>query len=417
LELGYALLTPITQIEIRLRLSILKSKRTLTTTCTTHVIHDGLADMLYVLLPVLAEVFHLSYFQVGLIRSAHRIAMAALQIPAGILSEIFGIRNLLVFGTLISGVAFILLSYSTGFLAILFLLVIAGLGSAFQHPLCSALVAQAYPTAGRRAALGTYNFAGDLGKFLFAGGASLWLASGLNWQTPVTFFGLSAVIGGLVIYFALGAEDKPTAINTPRDKTDATTMKGWGILDVPAFTALCGIAAIDTLVRSGFLVLVAFVLIENELSLGWSTLAVPAIFAGGMVGKLACGILAERIGILRTIVITETLTGIGIIIITFIPGVTALLILPLIGVALNGTSSVLYALVGDLTDSRYQARAYGFFYSLTSICSLIAPIGFGLLSDIYGVVETSAIIGGLAIFSIPFCIPLKSRSQSTDYAD
>lgn len=317
--------------------------------------------MLYVLLPVLAEVFHLSYLQVGLIRSAHRTAMAVLQIPAGVLSERFGIRNLLFIGTLISGIAYIILGYSVGFITILLLLSIAGLGSAFQHPLCSTLVAQAYPTGGRRAALGTYNFAGDFGKFLFAGGTSLWIAAGLNWQTPVITLGMSTVICALGIYYALGPDEKPVPRDAVVEKSGVLDIKGWGVRNVPAFTALCTVAAIDTLVRSGFLVLIAFVLIENELPLGWATLAVPIIFVGGMVGKLACGFLAERIGILRTIVITEILTGVGIFAVIFLPGLAALLLLSLIGIVLNGTSSVLYALVGDLTHSQHHARTYGFF--------------------------------------------------------
>ena len=37
-------------------------------------------------------------------------------------------------------------------------------GAMVQHPLASSLVSHAYETGPRRAALGTYNFAGDLGK-------------------------------------------------------------------------------------------------------------------------------------------------------------------------------------------------------------------------------------------------------------
>ena len=39
-------------------------------------------------------------------------------------------------------------------------------GSFWQHPLSSSVVAKAYEDGPRRAALGTYNFAGDVGKAL-----------------------------------------------------------------------------------------------------------------------------------------------------------------------------------------------------------------------------------------------------------
>ena len=79
-------------------------RRTLATCCTAHVVHDGFSDVTYVLLPLLAQTFGLSLAQVGMIRSAHRVAMASFQLPAGLIAERFGERNLLAIGTLIAGV-------------------------------------------------------------------------------------------------------------------------------------------------------------------------------------------------------------------------------------------------------------------------------------------------------------------------
>jgi len=140
------------------------SKRTLAICSAVHTLHDGLSDVTYVLLPLLASAFGLSLAQVGLIRGAHRAAMAAFQIPAGILAERIGERGLLAFGTALAGAAFIALGYAQGFWAILAALFFAGAGSAVQHPLASTLVSRAYPVQGRRAALGAYNFSGDVGK-------------------------------------------------------------------------------------------------------------------------------------------------------------------------------------------------------------------------------------------------------------
>ncbi|MCW5606080.1 MAG: MFS transporter, partial [Burkholderiales bacterium] len=91
-----------------------KSRRTLATCCTAHTVHDGLSDVTYVLLPLLAQTFGLSLAQVGLIRSAHRTAMAVFQIPAGLVAERFGERNLLAFGTAVAGLAFLALGFVSG---------------------------------------------------------------------------------------------------------------------------------------------------------------------------------------------------------------------------------------------------------------------------------------------------------------
>ena len=60
---------------------------TLATCCGVHGLQDGLTDLLYVLLPILAQAFGLNYSQIGIIRAANRSAMALFEIPAGLLSE------------------------------------------------------------------------------------------------------------------------------------------------------------------------------------------------------------------------------------------------------------------------------------------------------------------------------------------
>ena len=94
-------------------------KQALSTCCAAHSLHDGLSDLTYVLLPLLAQTFGLTLAQVGMIRAAHRTAMAAFQIPAGLVAERFGERNLLAIGTALAGAAFVGLGYANGFWMIL----------------------------------------------------------------------------------------------------------------------------------------------------------------------------------------------------------------------------------------------------------------------------------------------------------
>jgi MFS family permease len=116
-------------------------KQALTTCCTAHTLHDGLSDLTYVLLPLLAQTFGLTLVQVGMIRAAHRTAMAAFQIPAGLVAERFGERNLLVIGTATAGAAFIGLGYAQGFWMILIALFFAGV---WAPTTCSAMLASSH---------------------------------------------------------------------------------------------------------------------------------------------------------------------------------------------------------------------------------------------------------------------------------
>ena len=385
-------------------------KRTLATTCAAHTLHDGLSDVTYVLLPLLAQTFGLSLAQVGLIRSAHRTAMAAFQIPAGLIAERVGERNLLAFGTLIAGAAFLALGFAPGFWAILVALFFAGVGSAVQHPLSSTIISHAYPDDGRRAALGTYNFFGDVGKFAFGGAVSLLLVAGVSWEAPVVGFGVLGVLTAVAIF--LFVRDTHEARLAAGHVKPEAKVAGWGIRNPQAFTALCLIEILDSSTRTGFLTFIAFLLIAKGLPEGWAVLAVPLILIGGMAGKLACGFLAERFGIVRMIVITEVATGCGILATLALPGATSFLLLPLIGVVLNGTSSVLYATVGEYVAQDRLPRAFGLFYTLGSLCGIAAPLGYGLIGDLYDV-ETSIAIIGIAIFlTVPLAAFLRPAAAS-----
>src|ERR1700741_5104536 len=194
-----------------------RQQRTLASCCTAHVVHDGFSDVTYVLLPLLAQTFGLNLSQVGMIRSAHRVAMAAFQLPAGLVAERFGERNLLAIGTLVAGVAFIALGFAPGYWAILATLFLAGVGSAVQHPLSSTIISHAYPGEGRRVALGTYNFFGDVGKFAFGGIVSLCVLAGLSWQAPVIAFGIAGVAAAVMVLLTV-TNTRPHAPKTDAGK-------------------------------------------------------------------------------------------------------------------------------------------------------------------------------------------------------
>jgi MFS family permease len=126
-----------------------------------------------------------------------------------------------------------------------------------------------------------------------------------------------------------------------------------------------------------------------------------------MLGKYACGVLAERIGVLRTIVITEVATGVGILLTLALPAEATFLLLPLVGVVLQGTSSVIYGTIGDLVEPERLPRAFAMVYTMGACMGIIAPLGYGLLGDAIGIEKTIAVVGGLVLLSLPLCLVLR----------
>jgi len=383
-----------------------RARAVLATACSIHFVHDGFSDILYVLLPLWAVEFRLTFAQVGMIRTAYSGGMALFQIPAGLLAERWGERRLLAAGTAVTACGFIVAGTVGGFLSLLTVLLIAGLGSGVQHPLSSSLVSKAYETGPRRAALGTYNFSGDLGKVAVPA-AVAFAATVVGWRYASAAYGLFGVLAAAAILGVL-ARLTPEMSEADRPVEPQSASSGWGIRDAHGFRALTAIGMIDNATRTAFLTFLPFALIAKGSSVAGVGTALALLFAGGAVGKFVCGLVAERLGVIRTVVLTEVATTVCILAIIAAPLPVALAILPLMGVALNGTSSVLYGTVADLVTADRRSRAYALYYSVTIATSALAPSLYGIVGDVAGVNATLGIVAAGVPVTIPLCLVLRA---------
>jgi MFS family permease len=371
--------------------------------CCTHFVHDGFSDILYVLLPVWAREFQLAFVQVGAIRTAYTGAMALFQIPAGLLAERWGERRLLAAGTAVTGAGFIAAGWSGGFVSLLGVLLIAGLASGVQHPLSSTLVSTAFETGRRRAALGTYNFSGDLGKIGGPAAVGL-LTSVVGWRVAGAAWGLVGVVAAVAIFLLLAHPATAARIA----EGAAQRARGWGIRDRRAFGALAVIGMIDSGTRTSFLTFLPFVLIAKGLTTASVGLALALLFAGGAVGKFVCGLAAERIGLIRAVILTEVFTAVGIVAVVWASLPVALAALAPLGIALNGTSSVLYGTVAELVSAERRSRAYGLYYTVTLGASALAPTIYGVVSDVAGVTPTLLTVAALVLGTVPLALAMRT---------
>ena len=345
-----------------------------------HALHDGYTDLIYIRLPWWQAEFGLTYAALGLLRSAFVGAMASLQIPAGYMSERFGAAIVLALGTALAGIGYCLAGLSTAFAMLLGALLLSGIGSSTQHPIASALVARAFAGASSLKAIGAYNFAGDLGKMTVPAMLSLMLLV-TPWRPALFILGsLGIAVAAAILFAAPRRESARAATRSDPHGAELDDRRRQPL----AFALLTGIGVIDSATRMAFLLFLPFVLTQKGATLQTVGLAMTLIFAGGAAGKLACAFIGARIGAIATVWLTEGLTAAGILALSQLPLLAALLVLPLIGVALNGTSSVLYGSVPDLVEPQWRTRALSIFYTGTIGAGAIAPVLFGRLGDLLG---------------------------------
>lgn len=365
-------------------------RRTLAVASGAHVLHDGYTDLLVVLLPLWQAEFGLGYAAVGLMRALYVGALALFQVPVSSLTLRFGGRAILAAGTVLAGASFVLAGASHGLWALVAILVLGGIGASVQHPIASNLVATAYEGRRSRGALAVYNFAGDLGKMSFPAAAALLLTL-WSWRPVAAALGLLGIAAAAAVFLL------PAAADRPAHAAAAQTRSGSG----RGFPLLLGIGVLDSATRMAFITFLPFVLLGKGAAMPTIGIALTALAVGGATGKLVCGWLGARLGVIGAVFLTEGLTAVAIATLVLVPLVPALLLLPVIGTALNGTSSVLYGTVPELVPPARRARAFGIFYSGTIGGGALSPVLFGAVGDAIGVVPSMALTAALILLTLP----------------
>lgn len=138
---------------------------------------------------------------------------------------------------------------------------------------------------------------------------------------------------------------------------------------------------LDASVRSALLTFVPFLLIDKGLTATQASLMLTVVFAGGAAGKLGCGILADKLGNTTMVALTESMTGILILLLLPAGQWTMLPLLFCVGFFLNGTSSVLLDGVAELFDATKRSRGYGLYFTIYLGAGAIGPIAYGTIGD------------------------------------
>jgi predicted MFS family arabinose efflux permease len=363
-----------------------------------HFIDDGFTDSIYLLLPFIAAELNLSFSKVGLLKGVFSGSMSLLQVPLSFLGERIGELLVIALGTFGLASGFLILSSVHTYPAILLSLIFAKGTGGGQHGLSSSLLSRVFEISGRRAAMGTYNFSGDLGKvcvpFLLTLMINWW-----GWRHAVFNLSIFGLIAGAVLW-GLTRKNAPPLLS-PSQERRVSKKSDWGIRNRKSFSALLTIGVIDIMTRNALLTFLPFLLLRKGIPATQIGFALTLLFVGGAVGKFTCGVLAEWFGIIPMVVGTEVLTSAGILCLTWFEPSMIWILLPFVGIVLNGTSSVLYATVAEIISPMARSRGYGLYYAITLGSGAVSPMVYGLLTDSLGLSFTIISAALMVLLTIP----------------
>jgi MFS transporter, FSR family, fosmidomycin resistance protein len=208
-----------------------------------------------------------------------------------------------------------------------------------------------------------------------------------GWRQAITVLSMGGFVTGAILW-GLAGKEKVRARLGLREEKSVPEARSWGIRNRRSFSALLAIGIIDISVRTALLTFLPFLLLKKGIPVAQVGFCLTLLFAGGATGKFLCGVLAEWFGIVPMVVGTEVLTAVGILSLIWSPAASIWVILPMVGVVLNGTSSVLYATVADIISPAARSRGYGLYYAVTLGSGAISPMVFGLITDSLGISVT-----------------------------
>jgi MFS family permease len=320
-----------------------KERRALGVACAGHALHDGYTDLIWVALPIWQAEFALSYAAVGALRMIYTGTMAGLQIPAVRIAEHLGGGAVLALGTALCGLCYALAGAGYGFWWLVAVLFLGGLGAATQHPIGSALVTRTVTGARALSAFGTYNFSGDVGKVMLPA-----LAAGLllvmPWRPAYALLGLLGIMAAVPI-FLLAPRLLPEEAPSRQRDAQAPQAKARSTRSHLGYRILIAFGVAHSVIRGALFVLLPFLLIGKGAAVGTAGVALTRVFLGGAFGKLACAWVARRLGTVATIVVAQALTATGTLAVLVLPLSFSLALLPVLGIALNGVTTVTYGSV------------------------------------------------------------------------
>lgn len=410
-----------------------------------HTCNDAMFAVILPLLPLIAADLHLSYAEVGLLKALYSGASAVLQLPAGLLAERWGEYGLLTFGNGWGAAGLLGMAAATTFPVLLVLTVLAGLGGNFQHPCASTMVARAFEGGRRGTAIGTLNFAGDLGKMAAPALVGL-IALPFGWRAALLALGAFGIVFSVGVWLLKGwvqpPPTPPTAVTpvvpsaqdreAPASGTVASTATparapaatsgataavaadGRLIAGVPpAFFLLSLVGLLDASTRSAGLTFLPFALDRQGFDGVGIGFVFGVLFVGGALGKLFCGPLGDRFGPFVMVLVTETTTALALLGLIWGPSSTVLPLAVVFGFGLNGTSSVLYAAVASLVPDGKRGRGYGLYYTVIDVAAALATAAYGLLADFSGLDWTFAAMALLTLAVVPMALPLRARLRTT----
>ena len=357
-----------------------------------HLATDFASGGVPALLPFFVERFDLSYTLTAVLMLAATISSSLVQPLFGLWSDRRGAMWLIPGGVALSGAGIGLAAVAPAYWLVLALVFVAGVGVAAFHPEGAKFAAFA---SGRRRASGMsyFNIGGNAGYAL-----------GPIVITPLVLWlgmegGLVAVLPVLVAAFAL-MRVLPHLASLVAEQEEGERPAGED--QVGAMGILVAIIALRSVAWFGLLTFVPLWVVSLGHSKADGNHLLSLMLVAGAVGTLVLGPVADRIGLRRTLLLTQVALAPLIVVFVLVGGVAGAIALMLVGVCVVGTFGVTMVL-SQLYLPRHVGVASGLAIGLAIGIGGVAAVALGAIADAVDL-ETALYVSAAApVLGVALC--------------
>jgi MFS family permease len=381
---------------------------TLALISTGHAAIHALSALLPLVYAIVIVEYGLDERDIGTFIAITTAVGGTMQLAYGVLTRYVARPALLAGGQLVFGAGLLLGGLAQSIVHLLGAISLTRIGASPQHPVGNALLSDLYPPERRGFAISAHISGGNVGTVLvpFVGGA---LLAAIGWQATLALFGVPALVIGVLIALLVREERadyrrEVRASGSVRSQVREVLGRRDILLILGASLVAAGGRGLD--------IVAPFMVLYLSGPLGFDAATVNLLYAlllvGAVVGPILAGILSDRFGRRRTLVVYYLLSAVGIL--AFVAaGANLLFLVPLLlpfGTAVFSESPVLQAYLADRADGPMRDVAFAVYFTLAFgigafwafvvgqvVASFGYPVAFGLMAASY--VAAAALLVGV----------------------
>ena len=351
------------------------------------------------LLPSMGVSLELSYSQMGLIGTGNFTGYMVSVVLAGIMARAVGAKKTIAAGLFLVGVSILLVSRSNGFLQVLFLYALTGMGSGLANVPMMGLVSHWFKKDTRGRAAGTM-LSGNGIAIVFSGLLIPWINADLGpegWRTGWLVIGIACAC--IAVIAALLLKNSPEELGlAPMGKPDTSPVHAPGedkSLSSNAVTenrhkwTMIHLGCIYAFFGATYVVYATFIVtsLVDERGFGegtagtfWAVVGALSIFSGPLFGGLS-----DRLGRKITIIAVYSLFTVSYALAAAAHAAVLLYVsIGIFGLAVWSIPTIMSAAVGDYMGPQNAVRAFGFITLFFGAGQIAGPALAGFLADSFG---------------------------------